>query len=498
MKKALFFCLITLPACLLAQSIQNNDFEQLTTQKDSLFAHWRISVGTSCSIDSTLKIKGKYAAIIQHDSTTTYGAITQNIPLTQNQVLYWQLTARVRVEGEEESFASLFVSTLKGKKRVSFVDMDKEVIKEKKLWREAKLEFFTTPEMDKMVIGGLIDGEGRAWFDAFTLTQLPLDARKSQATKEAKKYMKLAFQHIENNSIRKDSVDFVKLKNTTNLLISKAKTTEDCYPAVEYVLGQLGDNHSFLMKPQAAEEWVKPAETQSPETKAKTVSGFGVYMEKQFAYIQMPAFSSGNVEVCQTYADSLQSIIRSLDNQEIKGWVLDLRQNQGGNCWPMLLGIAPLLGNGKYGYFVDGNQKRYAWFHTNGKVGLDNGTLLKLPHKSYVLKHQNLPIAVLTGDKTASSGEVVTVAFRAVQNVRSFGSPTHGLSTGNSSFDMKDGSRIFLTTSIYADRTGKLYGGKILPDVTIPNANEIKANDFRNDETLKQAKTWILGLGEEK
>ena len=46
------------------------------------------------------------------------------------------------------------------------------------------------------------------------------------------------------------------------------------------------------------------------------------------------------------YADSLQYQIKLMDNKYIKGWILDLRENSGGNCWPMLTGLGPLLGNG--------------------------------------------------------------------------------------------------------------------------------------------------------
>ena len=36
----------------------------------------------------------------------------------------------------------------------------------------------------------------------------------------------------------------------------------------------------------------------------------------------------------------------------MKGWIVDLRGNFGGNMWPMLLSVEPLIGNGTLGYFV--------------------------------------------------------------------------------------------------------------------------------------------------
>ncbi|MGZ5191759.1 MAG: S41 family peptidase [Flavisolibacter sp.] len=50
--------------------------------------------------------------------------------------------------------------------------------------------------------------------------------------------------------------------------------------------------------------------------------------------------------VCTRFADSIQSLIQTFDRRGISKWIIDLRKNTGGNCWPMLTGVGPLLGNG--------------------------------------------------------------------------------------------------------------------------------------------------------
>ena len=45
----------------------------------------------------------------------------------------------------------------------------------------------------------------------------------------------------------------------------------------------------------------------------------------------------------------------------------------------------------------------------------------------------------------------------------------YGVTTGNSIYDMNDGAKIVLTTSIFADRTKEKYGKKIKPDVYSSN-----------------------------
>jgi carboxyl-terminal processing protease len=46
------------------------------------------------------------------------------------------------------------------------------------------------------------------------------------------------------------------------------------------------------------------------------------------------------------YETKLQKIIANLDKSHPVGWVVDLRGNVGGNMWPMLAGVGPVLGEG--------------------------------------------------------------------------------------------------------------------------------------------------------
>ena len=51
-------------------------------------------------------------------------------------------------------------------------------------------------------------------------------------------------------------------------------------------------------------------------------------------------------------ADQLQAAVQAQDRDGLVGWIVDLRQNGGGNMWPMLAGIGPVLGDGTAGSFV--------------------------------------------------------------------------------------------------------------------------------------------------
>jgi C-terminal processing protease CtpA/Prc len=87
--------------------------------------------------------------------------------------------------------------------------------------------------------------------------------------------------------------------------------------------------------------------------------------------------------------------------------------------------------------------------------------------------------------RTASSGEVVAIAFRGRDRERSFGEPTAGLSTANRTFLLPDGAMLVLTTAIDVDRAGHRYGEKVDPD---ENVRQVGNRDL----VLEAATTWLV------
>ncbi|TGQ64000.1 peptidase, partial [Mesorhizobium sp. M8A.F.Ca.ET.207.01.1.1] len=89
------------------------------------------------------------------------------------------------------------------------------------------------------------------------------------------------------------------------------------------------------------------------------------------------------------------------------GWIVDLRDNTGGNMWPMLLGVAPLL---RVTPSADENVGTFAaadgpslWQLTSSSVRLGDRVRIDLGGPGYLLKHPGAPVAVLTAPRTASS-----------------------------------------------------------------------------------------------
>ncbi|WP_439185789.1 S41 family peptidase [Carboxylicivirga taeanensis] len=314
-----------------------------------------------------------------------------------------------------------------------------------------------------------------------------ISCSKNQRTAVTPKdYLDEVFEIVEEHSIRRDSVNFKEIKRKAFAKLKNTDSIENCYPIIKSILKDLGDRHSFFMSKGQVEKWQSTSKTVDNN---EIITFKGKLLNKNIGYIQMKGFSSGDSVSIQQYADSLQNQIKSIDNKNIKGWIIDLRENTGGNCWPMLAGLGPLLGNGICGYFIDNKQKKSSWFYQNGESGIDSITITKLSEQHYELIDDSNPIAVLTGRRTVSSGEVVVTSFHNKRKTRSFGESTGGLSTGNANYKLSDGSMIFLTSSIYADRQGNIFGKEIEPDEIITFSNYEIGKP--NDKVIKRAIEWI-------
>jgi C-terminal processing protease CtpA/Prc len=211
----------------------------------------------------------------------------------------------------------------------------------------------------------------------------------------------------------------------------------------------------------------------------------GEWLEDSIAYLTVPWISTTDSLICEQIADSLQSVIARLDSRNISHWIIDLRQNSGGNCWPMLAGIGPLLGDGIYGYFVGGDERvpiayydgsAFQGRHIRCQVSEDHGYRIRSVHKS---------IVVLTGRRTISAGEIVALAFKGRQQTWLIGQPTAGLTTANATYSLSDRSMLVLTVCQEADRTGRICEGSIQPDQLV------SANIVSGDPACTAALAWL-------
>ncbi len=224
-------------------------------------------------------------------------------------------------------------------------------------------------------------------------------------------------------------------------LSAEPESLEQAQEIVRAAARVAGGKHSGLklsgtVKEDAASEWPAPS---------VTIADGGIPV------IKMPAFS-GNHDEGLKYANAVLDAIP----EEIPGVVIDLRGNTGGNMYPMIAAVHRFLPNDDQTLRFR-TRKSTQWIPLSYAVkmaGVDQRPRIECP------------VAILTDDWTASSGEATLICFRGLDYVRVFGGPTAGYASANQPFPLPGGDQLVLTTGCDVARTGELFcDDPIAPDI---------------------------------
>lgn len=294
-----------------------------------------------------------------------------------------------------------------------------------------------------------------------------------QPTEAVTKFYEKLFQLVEQNSINRREIDWPAYKAAVLAKVGNAQTVPETEPAMTLALALLKDNHSTIDIVGRQSLYGGTGCQQSPP------QGLSVSLPN-IGYVEVTGFQGTSAEG-KLFAQAIQNNIARLDNPSLKGWIIDLRRNTGGNMWPMIAGLGPLIGEGICGGFYDIDGKLLSSFaYQNGSSMLGEVVQAQV-EKPYQLQRKNLKMAVLINGVTGSSGEATTLAFVGRPNTRLFGASTCGISTANTYYDLPFyGYKLNLFTAKMGDRAGKIYGKAITP-------NEVVSDD----QAIGKAAEWI-------
>ena len=268
---------------------------------------------------------------------------------------------------------------------------------------------------------------------AFALTLLLL----SSCVDSNRRYIRFAINKMDKQGLFAEGPAWDSVK--TAALAAKPDSLAEAQEIVSAALKIAGGKHSFLLPADQAQDYA----TRDWETAS-------LRMLDSIAVIKLPPFA-GNQNEAEEY---IHAVPDSLPDY-VRGAIIDLRGNTGGNMYPMIAAV--------HRFIQDDDILRFRGRDHSYPVTLD------IVCRSYAVKQGariDCPVAILTDSLTASSGEAVLICFRGMERARSFGAPTAGYASGNVTITMPDKSLMALTSSCDVARTGEAFcDDPIAPDV---------------------------------
>ncbi|MDU0368867.1 S41 family peptidase [Hymenobacter endophyticus] len=300
---------------------------------------------------------------------------------------------------------------------------------------------------------------------------------------------------LETYSLERNAVNWPQLRQTVQQKAQGAQSVRALLPIYPFVFEQLKDDHGWLTHKGKTYKWRNPARTPYANlaVKAALAKKPGVLVKMlpgNIGYVQLPGINAGgSLQAMRDAALVVQDSLCRLNPDKAKAWIIDLRLNDGGAMAPMLAGLAPIIGDGHLGGFVDKDGKPdQQWYLRQGNFYMDTMQVTTLQNRCPV-RRTNKPVAVLLSGMTASSGEIVAISLRGRPATRSFGEPTYGATTANESYRISGSSYLTIAGMQETDRNNVVYKTSLTPDVPIAGGDNF--TDIGKDAKIAAALKWL-------
>ena len=276
------------------------------------------------------------------------------------------------------------------------------------------------------------------------------------------KYGDIALNMMD-NGLYAEGEQWEKAREKAKNQIKQVQSYEETHPILEEALQVSSGRHGFIVTPvdidSASQEMVMPTVT----------------IDEEVLILKLPEIIGTDADEIDAYAETLA---RAVHQEKYQAVMIDMRGNMGGNVYPMLQGVGSLLEDDTLLTFIMRDNNTFEVILDEGEVkGFDVRT-----SDEYKAKVGKIPVAILIDSDTASSGEMLCLAFKGRADTKTFGEETAGFTTANQSFKLYDGSFLQVTAGRIKDSTGEIYDGNpIIPDIKTSSPYEEAMNWLRNE-----------------
>ncbi len=309
-----------------------------------------------------------------------------------------------------------------------------------------------------------------------------------------KQYLDKTLLIIQNNALNKDKLNWDSVRTDIYEKTKDADNIETILPIFPYLFEILKDHHGWLSYGDKNYRWNKESKNLKNQTVKNAVESYkkvyATLLNKNIAYLRIPGNNDFGAKNMDSIANNIVDEIDKINSNKIKGWILDLRINIGGNMYPMIAGISDLIGNdGRLGGFVtSNNQSDGEWFLKKGNIYVDTNQVLNRRKLKKPIKKQ-IPIAVLISNYTASSGEMTAITLIGRKNTKLFGEESAGYTTTNEGFRLDEKSGVNVAVGYVKDRRGEIYIDNIQPDFVVTGGDNFE--DLKSDKKIMKAHKWL-------
>ncbi len=274
--------------------------------------------------------------------------------------------------------------------------------------------------------------------------------------------------------------NWVKVRESAFEIFNKNRSSRDLDDAIRYIGAVLEDPHTIYLPSYEPRKLMAADEI---STEISTVKHDG-----SAPVLEIRGFLGMESQLAHRAAEQVRANLTSVLNQTHCGLVLDLTKNTGGNMYPMIAGVLPLLNKGNIGYFENADGELMAIRNENDSLYLDAVKYMGpiAPPNLTTDRKPMKRIALIVGENTGSSGEMLAAVFLGQKNVRYFGKETAGFTTGNHAVPLPNGGILALPTSRFLDRNKKRVSGTIKPDEVVSSWS-IHTARSRAEKWIQQA-----------
>lgn len=324
-------------------------------------------------------------------------------------------------------------------------------------------------------------------------------AERRQHATTARSLLHEAIQLLAEKPLGRERVDWKQVEAELAWKVASDAPPTAAYPLIQAAVARLADPHArFFPKPDASVQPPSPPPNDSSDapTAARGEIPYAPaarLLPSHIAYVVVPICNAGSLDELQQYATNLRTAILAMEARDPAAWLIELRFNGGGNVWPMLIGIRPILGDGLQLTGIDstgvltkiGCDGVVSWLQ---RGDAPRQTQLEITPPAGDRLIGSRPVAVLVGPWTMSAGEMLAIALQNRPRTRLFGEPTAGLTTATEEFLLSDGSRLILSVETMGNRAGAPVHGAIQPDFVV-DCDDWPGPD---DTVARAAIQWLL------